>query len=107
MVLEETEMNLTWIFLAAFVLAIGVVALGVIVAAYRWGRFTSLQALENSSSQTKAYLAALLPALVFAVCFRFDPALSQHAMYALVWLGAPAAFGTAICYREIRGGQSF
>jgi len=53
-------MNLSWMILPAFALVIGVAAFGVVVAAYSWGRFSSVQALQSAGSRGKAYLAALL-----------------------------------------------
>ena len=80
-------MNLSWMILPAFALVIGVAAFGVVVAAYSWGRFSSVQALQSAGSRGKAYLAALLPAIVIAISFHMNPELSQHSAYALFWLG--------------------
>jgi hypothetical protein len=93
-------MNLLWIILPAFVLAIGVAGLVVVLAAYSWGRYAWIQALRTAGSRGKAYVTALLPAVVFAISFERNPMLAEHAMYTLFLLGAPAAIGVATRSRE-------
>jgi hypothetical protein len=96
-------MNLAWVLLLAFIFVIGAAVCCVVGAAYWWGRFSSIQTIRNCSSRQKAYMAALLPSVVFAVCFRFNPDLAPHAVDAFLWLGVPAALGTTMRYRELQG----
>ena len=94
-------MNLSWMILPAFALAMGLVGIVVIMVAYSWGRYAWVQALRTAGSRGKAYVTALLPAVVFAISFERNPLLAQHAMYTLFLLGAPAAIGVATRSREI------
>lgn len=95
-------MNLSWMLLTVFALAMGFACLMVVLLAYGWGRYAWVQALRTASSRGKAYLTALLPAVGFAICFERDPVLAKHALYALFILGAPAAIGVATRSREIQ-----
>ena len=94
-------MNFSWVILTAFALAIGMVSLIVVMAAYSWGRYAWAQALRAAGTRGKAYLTAILPAIVSAICFERNPQLAQHTLYALLMLGAPAAIGVATRSREI------
>lgn len=80
-----------WIVMATLAAGTGVVAL--LIAGYRWGRFTAIRISHHGAAKWRAYAAALVPASGFSLALRFDADWATAATLAFLAPAAAAVFG--------------
>lgn len=80
-----------WIVMATLTAGSGVV--GLLVAGYRWGRFTALRISHHGAAKWRAYAAALVPAAGFSLALQLDSQWASSAAMAFLAPAAAAIFG--------------